>query len=721
MHVHLDPQRSGSLSKDHCKLARQNCTCSLGYQASACLGRYLVFISLLVWSATAFAQEVSSDSIPAPSILPIGVANGVPIRMVGDSLMDAPVPIVYGEAGFRQRIEARTGGIREAVGLVLSGGSARAFAHIGVLTRLEEAGIVPDFIVANSMGSIIGLLYAAGLSPAQIYYLVSSTDIAALFAPVLPLKGGILDVSRFSGLLRSYLGDLRLEDLPIPVLICTEDLVTKREVRLAEGDLYTVMEAAYALPVYFPPVPYGEHLLIDGGITNLVPLRVAYNYARLAIISSTFYDARNLNLRNPLIILNTAIDIGKRRAGVSDLAASPEAVWIRCDVESFSFMAFDSMEVLAAVGYRSADAMAGALAALPASGVDPALLAIRAGFEAKAPGVLLDWTRFERTTTAHPVAGLSLGIDSYAYPGDRWLLKDSISLGAALGLRSGNLDGSLAAGMEWAAYGDSRLLPAAWLDLAAYPLPALGLFSHAAWSWQDDRPDWYLRNGLQLALPRGPGKGRLDLRSFIELELDEDFRQSALLLTSSAELGRESLKGDMFVSGEAGHQLAGGRVSGGQLDGDQSTEDQYRQYAFAAITAGLPLAGEVSLRGRALVRGGLSTDALAPLFLSDPFGPVGIACYSGLSRVLAAGSFALRWAPEGFRPSFAEALIMKDNALSLYTDVLWRSGSSTRVPVVAGIRLETDLSLIGLQSNRMQVELGYDLDAEALVFRAFLF
>ena len=655
------------------------------------------------------------------------VKPGLAVAQVpGDGLMDAPVPIVYGEESFRQRIQARTGGTREAVGLVLSGGSARAFAHIGVLTRLEEAGIVPDFIVANSMGSIIGLLYAAGLSPAQIHYLVSSTDIAALFAPVLPLKGGILDVSRFSGLLRSYLGDLRLEDLPIPVLICTEDLITKREIRLAEGDLYTVMEAAYALPVYFPPVPYGDHLLIDGGITNLVPLRVAYEYARLAIVSSTFYDARNLNLRNPLIILNTAIDIGKRRAGVSDLAAHPEAVWIRCDVESFSFMAFDSMEVLAAVGYRSADAMASALAALPASGMDPSLLAIRAGFEAKAPRVMLDWTRFERTDASHPVASISLGMDSFAYPADRWFLKDSIALGAALGARAGKLDGSLTAGMEWDAYGQGDTVPAAWFDLAVYPLPASGLFFHAMMTWQDDRPAWYLRNGLQLALPRGPGRARLDLRSFLEHELDEDFGLTSMLLTSSVGLARASLEGVGFVSGEAGHQLAGHQLAGHQLAGGRLARstpaaDLYQNFGFAVLSAGLPIAEELSLLGRVLVRGGLSADALAPLFLSDPFGPMDVTTYSGLSRVLVTGSLALRWAPGGLRPSFAEAIIMKDNALSLYADVLWRSGVTTNLPVVAGIRVETNLALIGLQSNRMQFGLGYDLDASALVFRAFLF
>lgn len=175
------------------------------------------------------------------AILVLAVQAGMPVwSQQTDSLLLASTPIIYGEDGFRQRILSRTGGLREPIGLVLSGGSARAFAHIGVLKRLEEAGIVPDFIVANSMGSIIGLLYAAGLSPDQLYELVSRTELNALFAPVFPVAGGILDPRRFSDLIRLYLGDLRLEDLPIPILVACEDPKSKRQVLLAEGDLITV-------------------------------------------------------------------------------------------------------------------------------------------------------------------------------------------------------------------------------------------------------------------------------------------------------------------------------------------------------------------------------------------------------------------------------------------------------------------------------------------------
>ena len=96
-------------------------------------------------------------------------------------LLISDIPVTYGDEGFRERILERTGGDRDPVGLVLTGGSARALAHIGVLQYLEENGIVPDFIVSNSMGSIIALLYAAGLSPADISELLMSADLSDLF------------------------------------------------------------------------------------------------------------------------------------------------------------------------------------------------------------------------------------------------------------------------------------------------------------------------------------------------------------------------------------------------------------------------------------------------------------------------------------------------------------------------------------------------------------
>ena len=270
-----------------------------------------------------------------------------------DELLLSGEPIFYGEEQFIQRIKERSEG-REPVGLVLTGGSARALAHIGVLKYLEEHGIVPDYIISNSMGSIIAMTYAAGMSPDQILRICTAFDLGALFDLSLPIGRGLLATDGLESLVASILGEkLRLEDLEIPVMIVSEDLVTKRQIRICSGDFYTVFTASYALPVYFTPVEYEGHLLTDGGIANIAPLEAAYDYGNNNIIASTFYSGKSTNLGNPITVLNTAIDIGKRRQGMEEILAHPEAVWIRCDVEDFSFMEFSSGSLMAERGYES--------------------------------------------------------------------------------------------------------------------------------------------------------------------------------------------------------------------------------------------------------------------------------------------------------------------------------------------------------------------------------
>jgi NTE family protein len=258
------------------------------------------------------------------------------------------VPIIYGEESALSRFQSD-----EPIGLLLSGGSARAFAHIGVLKRLEEAGIVPDFLVTNSMGSIVGLLYAAGLSPDTIHKFIRDIDLSTLFDPVVPLRGGILNVRRFTALLHSFFGDLNIEDFSIPIFVITEDLKTKRQVIFAEGDFYKIMEAAFALPAYFNPVEYRGHLLIDGGLSNLVPVDICYRYSDRVIVSTTFYN-KELNLNNPFTILNVAIDIPKSRPGIVQLKYYNPAL-IRCAVEQYSFMDWEKLDEIFQRGYESAD------------------------------------------------------------------------------------------------------------------------------------------------------------------------------------------------------------------------------------------------------------------------------------------------------------------------------------------------------------------------------
>lgn len=295
-----------------------------------------------------------------------------------DSLFSSGTPIIYGEEDFIRRVEEKAGD-REPVGLVLSGGSARALAHIGVLRYLEENSIVPDFIIGNSMGSIVGLLYAYGLSPDQILYLFESVDIGSLFDLNLPIGKGLVSTERFVNFLKSCLGEhIELQELKIPVIAMCEDLVTKRSVLLCEGDFYEALLGSFALPVYFSSIKSGEHLLVDGGIANIAPVNFAYRYTDNVIVSTTFYSNPDIDLKNAITALNVSIDIGKRRTAMAEIMEHPELTWIRCNVESFSFMQFSAGRELAQRGYDSCFEVSDELSRYTAP-IDDALVSFREG------------------------------------------------------------------------------------------------------------------------------------------------------------------------------------------------------------------------------------------------------------------------------------------------------------------------------------------------------
>ncbi len=663
----------------------------------------------------------------------------LPDRVSADDLMLASTPVFVGREAFEARVAARVAarsGGREPVGLVLSGGSARAFAHIGVLRRLEEDGVVPDYIVANSMGSIIGLLYAAGLSPDQIYGLVSGTELGALFEPTLPVSGGVLDPRRFSDLIRLYLGDLRLEDLPIPIVVICEDLRTKREIRLAEGDLVTILEAAYALPVFFPPVELDGYLLIDGGVTNLVPLGAAREFSDTVIVSSTFYDNPRLNLRNPIIVLNTSIDIGKRRAGVADLLEHPDALWIRCSVESFSFMSFDRLAELDAEGYRSADAMSDRLAGVESGGVDEALATIRLARGAAIAEAARAWAPFERAPATRPALSVTPTVRSSAYPGDPYLYLDSVFVGAGLGLRWGAFEAAIDAGGDWRAYGDGSFVPAATVSASVDPLPWLRLETLVQADWEslsehgDDGervggvsiPALYQRSALRAALVRGGS--RLELSSAVEAD-GLASEGAAWLLTSGARYVASRPASSKAAAGGALRELSASL--GHQLAGDR---DEHLAWADASAALS-PFASSAALRPLtarlgAMARVALSAGAAAPFYLSDAVFAPEPAALDGVGPAVYGASLSLGWEPPTASASFAELVIARKLSLAAFADAAW-AGSPAGLAVPAlpaaltiGLRAGCDFSLIGLKSSSLSLEAGYDLAGGSFAARLYL-
>jgi NTE family protein len=166
---------------------------------------------------------------------------------------------------------------RRRIGLVLSGGGERGFAHIGVLSVLEREGIIPDVVAGTSAGAVVGAVYCAGWSTRQMLQLAAGLNWTRLGKPRWNLlrSMGILDGARFEEYFRELVGDITFEDLAIPLTVMAADLLTGEEVPIRSGPLAPAVRASSALPVIFNPVPYNGRLLVDGGLVNNLPITSA--------------------------------------------------------------------------------------------------------------------------------------------------------------------------------------------------------------------------------------------------------------------------------------------------------------------------------------------------------------------------------------------------------------------------------------------------------------
>jgi predicted acylesterase/phospholipase RssA len=162
------------------------------------------------------------------------------------------------------------------IGYALGGGAARGLFHIGVLAVLEEYNIYPDIIAGTSMGSIIGALYASGLTAAEIKQIAIELDwkrLIRLADITLPLSG-LIQGKRIISLLKSILRDRTFSQLKKKFACVATDLMNGEQVVLQEGSLIEAIRASISIPAIFTPVKLKGHYLIDGGLANVVPVSV---------------------------------------------------------------------------------------------------------------------------------------------------------------------------------------------------------------------------------------------------------------------------------------------------------------------------------------------------------------------------------------------------------------------------------------------------------------
>ena len=165
---------------------------------------------------------------------------------------------------------------RQRVGLALGGGSARGMAHLGVLRALADAGVQIDCIAGCSIGALVGAIAASGSTDGleATFKTFDWKKTLSFFDMVFP-RSGLIDGAKVTALVREHLPATQIVDLPTRFAAVATDLLSGDEVILQDGDVIDAVRASIAVPGIFTPVRRGAQVLVDGGLSNPLPVSVA--------------------------------------------------------------------------------------------------------------------------------------------------------------------------------------------------------------------------------------------------------------------------------------------------------------------------------------------------------------------------------------------------------------------------------------------------------------
>lgn len=200
------------------------------------------------------------------------------------------------------------------VGLVLGGGAARGFAHIGVIQVLEEAGVRPSLVVGTSAGSLVAAFYASGKTGAQLQQVAETMEEATFADWTLPIfSRGLLRGEALARYVSAQVNGRLIENMPLPLGIVATDLNSGQGVLFQRGDTATAVRASSAVPALFQPVKIAGREYVDGGLVSPVPVRYARQMGAELIIAVDISNAPEGNAASDTlqILLQTFSIMGK--------------------------------------------------------------------------------------------------------------------------------------------------------------------------------------------------------------------------------------------------------------------------------------------------------------------------------------------------------------------------------------------------------------------------
>ena len=239
-------------------------------------------------------------------------------------------------------------------GLVLGGGSVRGAAHLGVLSILEREGMRPDIVVGTSVGAIIGAGVAAGISVTEMYGYFKAARWTDIARPSWGSKLSMLDTDPLGALLERIVEAKAFDQLALPFAAVATDILTGATHVLTEGSLREALVASSAIPGLFEPVRRDGCLLVDGGITDNLPIDTARDLGATQVVAIDIMPLPDgsyepSDMRDMLLMSLSIME----RPTASQLAQAD--VVIMPDISRMSFSDFSQTQAVYEAGVQAAE------------------------------------------------------------------------------------------------------------------------------------------------------------------------------------------------------------------------------------------------------------------------------------------------------------------------------------------------------------------------------
>ncbi len=257
---------------------------------------------------------------------------------------------------------------RKKIGLALGGGGARGLAHIGVLKVLENYKIPIDMIAGTSMGAVIGALYSAEPNAKKLIKNAIESNWKDLFDYTIS-KSGLIKGKKIEEFLGQKLDKIKFKELKIPLYVTAFDLDQKREIIFSRGDVVKALRASFSIPGIFIPVKNKGRILVDGGVTDIIPTE-ALRKAKADIIiavnvdslkeKSTLYgqraDLKDINKKIPNLIntITRSLQVIESEACKSEIEKEKADIVISPKLEKIGTFEFSKVKQAIKIGERKA-------------------------------------------------------------------------------------------------------------------------------------------------------------------------------------------------------------------------------------------------------------------------------------------------------------------------------------------------------------------------------